>query len=624
MLARAGGNDVQGIDLIAMSRRRLSWRTSPVRLLLRLVVVGLVLAVPARALAADPKVEKEAQALQQKAIQEDNLNVNYAGAIKKLQSAIAKCDGDKCNSSLKASLLRDLGAMQILNGAVDDGKASFGQAIGMDGSIELDPAYKNPQLEGIWAEVKKSGGGGGGAPLKAGPQPTGDFVHSPPTEALVRTPLPVYVEYSGNEELARVTVKYKGYGMPDWKTIELKKGDSGYGALIPCKDVTQGMMQYYVQGFNGQNDSVAASGTKSKPFTVPVNAQISGPAPSLPGEEPPAQCQDSGECPPDFPGCGAKKKAGGEDCTKDEDCDSNSCQDDKCVDKKGTGDDCAKDDECNSGTCTSGKCAGKKAEGEECDADEDCDSDKCSEGKCTASSSSSGKPPRLWIGVGAQADIYFLPGANDVCIVDPNSGNPTNSAGYSCVDPSSGNAFPAEGVKSLNLSGRATNSDIIQGSHDQVVGGTKLGNIRIFLSLDYALSQNVLVGIRAGYVLGTDPNSPPFPPIHLEARLTYLIGKDAVSKPGIAPMLFAGVGAGEFDAYVPVQVDLNAGSPPPHSTENAWLTGGPVFFSVGGGARALISRKVAFTAGLKFEGAIGGAAGFLPGIAPELGLQFGL
>jgi hypothetical protein len=605
---------VHRISLTAAARRRLSW--------IFFVVAGLSVAASRGAYAADPKIEKEAQALEKKAIEEDNLNVNYAGAVKKLQTAITKCDGDKCNSALKAALLRDLGAMQVLNGSVDEGKASFGQAIGMDASIELDPAYKNPQLEGIWTEVKKKGGGAA-APVKAGPQPTGDFTHTPPTEALVRTPLPVYVEYSGTEELSRVTVKYKGFGMTDWKTIELKKTDSGFGALIPCKDATQGLLQYYVQGFNGQNDPVATSGTRSKPFTVPVTAQITGPNPSLPGEEPPEQCADTGECPPDFPGCGGKKKPAGEECAKDGDCESNSCSDEKCADKKASGEDCAKDDECSSGTCSSGKCAGKKAEGDECDADEDCDSDRCKEGKCTASSSSS-KAPKVWLGLGFQADWYALPGASDVCIVDPATTNPTNSGGYTCVDPNSGSAFPNSGLPSSATSAKTLNGDIRPGAGDQVVGGFKLANLRLFLSLDYAVSHNVLIGLRAGYVFNTDPSSSAFAPLHLEARLTYLIGKDAVSHKGISPMLFGGIGAGEFDAFVPVQVTLDKlpGSPLT-GTENAWLTAGPVFVAVGGGARILLTNKIAATAALKLEGAFGGEAGFLPGVAPELGVQLG-
>ena len=618
MLARAGGTYVHRIYLTAAAPRRLSWIFCLVS-----VFAGIVLTVPRVALAADPKIEKEAEALQKKAIEEDNLNVNYAGAIKKLQSALTKCDGGKCNSSLKASLLRDLGAMQVLNGSVDEGKASFAQALAMDSSIDLDPAYKNPQVEGIWSEVKKGGaGGGGGAPIKAGPQPTsGDFVHSPPPEALVRTPLPIYVEYSGSEELTRVVAKYKGFGQPDWKTLQLKKTDSGFGAMIPCKDVTQGLMRYFIQGFSDQHDPVANSGTRAKPFSVPVNLQITGLAPALPGEEPPEQCADTGECPPDFPGCGGKKKAGGEDCSKDAECESGSCSDEKCVEKKASGEDCSSDSECNSGTCSSGKCGGKKAEGEDCDSDVDCDSDKCTEGRCAASSSHMGKVSKLWIGIGGQVDIDFMPGANDVCLLT-RTGLVINGAGYTCVDQQTGNSFPS------NI---AIDNEIRKGVNDQVVGGVARGNIRIFASLDYALSHNVLLGLRAGFVALTDPVASAFPPLHLEGRLTYLIGKDALGKKGLSPMLFAGVGAGEFDAMVPVTVAITTlpSTMLPKGQnltgqENAWLTAGPVFFSVGGGFRALFSPKVALTAGLKFQGAFGGAAGFLPGIAPELGFQYGL
>src|ERR1019366_4643549 len=301
----------------------------------------------------------------------------------------------------------------------------------------------------------------------------------------------------------------------DWKTIELKKTDSGFGALIPCKDATQGRMQYYVQGFNGQNDPVATSGTRGKPFTVPVTAQIIGPNPSLPGEEPPEQCADTGECPPGFP-----------------------------------------------------ECAGKKAEGDECDADEDCDSDRCKQNKC-ASSAASSKAPKVWFGLGVQADWYALPGATDVCVVNPPAPNP-----YVCVDPGSGTAFPNSGLAAAKnrpaVSPATLNKDIVRGQGDQVVAGFKLANVRIFLSLDYAVSHNVLIGVRGGYVFNTDPSASAFAPIHLEARLTYVFGKDAVSTKGISPMIFGGVGAGEFDAFVPVTVTLaNLGLSP--GTENAWL-----------------------------------------------------
>ena len=45
--------------------------------------------------------------------------------------------------------------MQILAGNEGDGRASFAQALAVDATLELDPSYKNPQLEAIWNEVKK-------------------------------------------------------------------------------------------------------------------------------------------------------------------------------------------------------------------------------------------------------------------------------------------------------------------------------------------------------------------------------------------------------------------------------------------------------------------------------------
>src|SRR6185437_3092943 len=283
----------------------------------------------------------------------------------------------------------------------------------------------------------------------------------------------------------------------------------------------------------------------------------------------------------------------GEDCGKDSDCDSNSCMDDKCVDKKAVGDDCSKDDECNSGTCSSGKCAGKKAEGEDCEADEDCDSGYCEDDKCSASSSSSGKLKRVWIGLGVQFDFYFLPGADNVCKVVDKTGNPM--LGYAPMSS-------------------AANDHIVPNAGDQVIGGVSpLHNVRLLATFDYALNQNMMVGARAGYVLGTAPSSAAFAPIHIEARFTYLFGKNALTH-FFAPYAFLGVGAGEFDAHVPVTVHITGSNGADNKgTENAWITAGPVFFAVGGGLRFGLTRGLALTAGIKFEGAIGGSAGFLPG-----------
>jgi hypothetical protein len=633
-------------------------------------LVALTTLATRPALGADANIEKQARALQKRAIEEDSLNVNYPEAVRKLAAAIGKCDGDKCNASLKGALYRDLGAMLILGGtSIDDGRGAFAKALGLDPSLDLDPAYKNPMLEGMWNDAKRkvSGGGGGGAGGAAGgaggggaatggdnsggggettggggsggggggAAQTGDFAHVPATAELVRTPLPVYAEYSGSEKLLRVVVKYRGPGMTDWKPVELRRMDSGYGGLIPCKDVTVGNVQYYIQGYGTSDDPVASSGSRSKPFSVPVKTELSGQGPSLPGQEPPKQCADTtgaNDCPPDFPGCKAKKKAEGDDCHRNGDCESGQCSGGLCVDKKGEGEDCDADADCASGTCSDSKCtAPKKGSDESCDSDDDCSSGTCKDGKCGGSSKkggggSSGKYKKIWIGLGLSIDLVSLPQATNVCKLNTMGTAPTNTAGYQCVDPSTGANFPG-----ANSTANGQFDNGMAAATDSLSGGFVPGNLRIFASFDYALGMNVLVGARAGYVLLTDPASSPgpaFAPVHLEARFTYLFGQNALTS-GFSPMVFGALGAGEFDANIGVTATLTqssgagalAAGPRP---ENAWLTAGPFFAALGIGGRVMLGSSLAATLALKGEGAFGGSAGSLFGIAPELGMQLGL
>ena len=406
--------------------------------------------------------------------------------------------------------------------------------------------------------------------------------------------------------------------------------DTGYGGLIPCKDVTEGTMQYYVQGYGTSDDPVASSGSRSKPYSVPIKRELSGVGlgPSLPGQEPPKQCTESvgdTDCPPDFPGCHAQKKGAGDECRKNGECESGQCGSGKCVEKKGEGEECDKDDECASGSCSDDKCtAPQKGSDETCESDDDCSSGKCKDGKCGGESGSKKQKAskiahRVWIGGALSLDVVPLPAASDVCLLNMAGTAPLNSAGYQCVDPASGANFPGTST--------TVNSQILSGMQaqggDAISGGFVLGNVRLLATFDYALSMNALVGARAGYVLLTDPAASPgpaFPPIHLEARFTFLIGKDALAS-SVAPMLFAAAGASEFDANFAIQVRMNTGK---ILNENAWLTAGPIFGALGAGARFLAGKSVAVTAAVKGELAFGGSAGSLLGIAPEVGMQFGL
>ena len=265
---------------------------------------------------------------------------------------------------------------------------------------------------------------------------------------------------------------------------------------------------------------------------------------------------------------------------------------------------------------------------------------QCSEGSESASTSSGGgggddsetkdeserakaspKPKeayaRVWIGILGSVDVLSLPAASDVCHLDKYGQIP--SGGYYCTT-SSGADFP----------GRATvgeNNTLTPGNAGQAPGGFTAGNVRVMASLDYALSASFLAGLRAGWTLRTYPGQAAAndhhgasTALHLELRVTYLLGDQPLANVGLAPYVFAGGGYAEFDAATTVTV-TQTGIPGSRSLD-AWLTRGPWFAALGGGVRYAFSRSTALMGGVKLTGAFGSGGVLVIG-SPELALQYG-
>jgi hypothetical protein len=558
----------------------------------------MLLFQPAVASAQSHVGEAAATALQKKAMEDDYLNTDFDKAADKLGQAIAKCGTDKCGIPLRAKLKRDLSAVLSAEGKRDQALAAMVDALKIDAGLKLDPNFKTKELESVYAEAKK----GASAAPAAGPPPAGDFTHTAVTEQQVRTPVPIYVEYTGSETLKRVLVKYKGLGMTEWKSLDLKPIGKGFGATTPCADSQAGDFTYYVQGFNDQNDPVASGGDRQAPYRVVIkNDSVSDP-PHLPGQSAPTQCADTGDCPPDFPGCKKAAAPTGDDSLK------------------GAGESCEDDSECKSGTCKDEKCTKPKEE---------------------PSSSSSSGPSRKkwWIGVAGSMDFTLMSSAQNVCQlyllnagltgipVNPGlNGTPTNGSGYYCT--ANGGDFPPR-------SSQAVAQNLIPNSADSVGGGAVPGNFRVLASLDYAVTSSMMVGLRLGYVALTYPGTQAshFPPFHGEARYTFVFGDDPIGKAGLHPFVLAGAGVAEYDASVNVAVEyvmqgnMTCTTPPSGGkcleTVSAWRTAGPMFLELGGGGRWEFVPGVAAMLDLKLVGAIGGSAGFMFVPTPEAAIQFG-
>jgi len=565
--------------------------------------LGLLVAafeVPAHA--QNAKVEAAAKALQKKAMEEDYLVTEFAKAKEKLEKALASCGTDKCSPAIRAQLQRDLGVVQV--GGLNDkvaGQAAFVEALKLDPAIALDKDVATKEITAVFEAAKKGGAPGPGPGPGPGPTkgPSGDFIHVPVPAQHVRTSVPVYAEYAGEEKLVKVIARYKAFGMTDFKQFELQKmGEKGWGGQSPCGDVQTGDFLYYIQGFNAENDPVATAGSRNEPYKVGIKAQPVAEPPHLPNQPAPTQCADTGDCPPDFPGCkkpkgpdtGPSGKAEGEACLDDGDCQSQQCKKDK-------------------------------------------GADPLDKGVCTAPEGAKPKYRKFWAGLQLGFDFSFVPSGDDVCKIHPTDasdtdrgGLPVNATGYYCIDGSADYPNrPTSDPESL----KQNYSIEFRSKNDKVQGGLAPSTFRILASADYGVTRNILIGARVGLVVNTYPGAEGHvdgkgfsAPIHLEARGTYLFGQGLEKESGITPYAFFGAGISNWDARVGVTVsEIDAAGKKTNRPVDAWYLGGPGFIGFGGGVRLHMGPRLAIPLGLRMALALGN--GVLPAISPEVGIQYG-
>ena len=160
------------------------------------------------------------------------------------------------------------------------------------------------------------------------------------------------------------------------------------------------------------------------------------------------------------------------------------------------------------------------------------------------------------MGVAGAVDFLSLPGGNNLCALNSNA-TPANASGYYCTNPDGSN-FPSRIDSPQNVS-------LIPGQAGQVAGGVHPGDLRALIAVDYALSPQVLIGGRLGYVLNAYPSGGAAvtehhafgPRIHAEARGTYVFGDSPLAHEGFAPTVFLSLGAAEFDGHVASMVSMS-------------------------------------------------------------------
>jgi hypothetical protein len=492
---------------------------------LLLGILSLSFSTPRSALGAPN--DAAAQKLRDQALDVDYLAANYGAAEKKLTDALSLCEKtSNCSPFIRARLHCDLGVVELMLHKVDLARTEFATALVEDPNVVLDPSLSNSDAQREFGSVKS-----GGQPPPTAPSTAGGLAHAPPPSQAVSTPLPLYAEAARDLGATRLAVRYKPPGAKDWKAIAMHPVGTGYGAEIPCADVgnREGQLLYFIQARDANGDLVATSGRSGTPQAVAIVKKLTSEPPHLPGQPAPQACPagspggegeatataEASDCPPSFPGCHTQEARSCEsrdDCTADEDCIDRTCQ-------------------------------------------------------------RVGVPERAyqrnWVSLGVQAELLFLPGANDACL---------GNSHYTCFLSSSGEYY----------------SDVpAQGVDDQVIGGfAGAPTIRILVGYDRAIHPNVTLGGRLGYAIvgggpqrpahNATPAGPSFMPVHVEVRLAYFFGRNVLAHAG--PRFFASLGGGmtEIDASENIDV-LRPGLSNARTPVDAWTKTGLGFVSLGPG-----------------------------------------
>ncbi|HET9993421.1 MAG TPA: hypothetical protein VFQ65_33020, partial [Kofleriaceae bacterium] len=224
------------------------------------IVAVLLFAGPAH---ADPKGDVNAKI---KAAMEAYDSFDYDGAKKQLTAGIqigkkSKLDRDP----VMAKAYLDLGIVAFAIPDADAAKAAFIDAVKIDPKIQIDVAYKSPELAKLLDQARSEAGssGGGAAATGGGGEPTLDLgggedcgsvkglEHTLIDTAKAGAPQPIEVMLGADVKASKVSVMYRKEGSTDFTEVKLtKQGACKYTGAIPAAAMKGSLVHYYVAAYN--------------------------------------------------------------------------------------------------------------------------------------------------------------------------------------------------------------------------------------------------------------------------------------------------------------------------------------------------------------------------------------
>lgn len=245
-------------------------------------LVFLMIAGRSRVALADAKSDVAGKL---KAAMEAYDTFDYDGARKQLTAAIAtakKAHLDKDPILAKAYL--DLGIVAFAVPDANAAKEAFVSAVQIDSKIQIDVAYKSPELANLLdkarLEAKSGGGGGNPGDVDLGPD-TGagggadcssvkGLDHQMVDSAKGGAPIKLEAKLGNDVKAAKVSIMFRAEGgSTDFTEVKMSKSGCTYTGQIPAAAV-KGLVHYYIAAYDGGGKLVTSKGSAGSPNIIEV------------------------------------------------------------------------------------------------------------------------------------------------------------------------------------------------------------------------------------------------------------------------------------------------------------------------------------------------------------------
>ena len=203
--------------------------------------------------------------------------MDYAAAKKSLESALATAKKAKLDKDpVTAKIYLSLGLAAYADGDADGAKAAFTAAVQIDPKIQIDPAYRSPELTKLLDSVR-TGGEGGGELASDECGGVKGIQHAIIDEAPAGKAQPIEVLVGGDVTSSRIGVFYRVEGTADFVEGKLAKdGECKYVGEIPAAAMKGGLIHYYVAALNEHGKAVASRGSSGSPNIIELTAGTGG------------------------------------------------------------------------------------------------------------------------------------------------------------------------------------------------------------------------------------------------------------------------------------------------------------------------------------------------------------